>query len=321
LLYGANFLSTSHLTALGWGFSQERAAQMRLKRLHDAGYVDHFRPVSAYGRVEWNYRLTSLGFSALRLRECEMVPDERRYTPAPLTSISYVEHDLQLASIVLHIAQEAAVDGQDAPIAQMPFRWLGPRNGHIEIDGDGETERSPAAQLLPGTHLFPAGSRTGYLEPDATLIGGSGEDLFAVLIEYDRTDRPHKQIDRLRRYDRWLLDGWRKGPFAAHAIPPAVIFLTSREGPLSRLIETADETFFASYGGEHTHPSEDTYPARERVLFASREQVLAGDWAMRRAPSLPAALREEPGVCEPRVIEYDLSSLFAEAARLAASSG
>ena len=108
LLYGANFLSTSHLTALGWGFSQERAAQMRLKRLHDAGYVDHFRPVSAYGRVEWNYRLTSLGFSALR--DCEMVTDERRYTPVPLTSISYAQHDVQLASVVLRIAQEAAVD-------------------------------------------------------------------------------------------------------------------------------------------------------------------------------------------------------------------
>src|ERR1035441_4050373 len=207
LLHGANFLSMSHLTALGWGFSRERAAQMRLKRLHDSGYVDHFRPASAHGRAEWNYRLTSRGFSALT--ECAMVPDERRYAPVPLTSIGYAEHDLQLASIVLHIAQEAAGDGEQALIGQMPFRWLGPRNGHIEIDGDGETERSPAAQLPPGTHLFPAGSRTGYLEPDATLIGGSGEDRFAVLIEYDRTERPHKQIDRLRRYDRWLLDGWR----------------------------------------------------------------------------------------------------------------
>jgi len=319
LLYGANFLSMSHLTALGWGLSRERAAQMRLKRLHDSGYVDRFRPASAYGRAEWNYRLTSVGWSALRERE--LVPAEHRYTPVPLTSISYAEHDLQLASIVLQIARDAAVDREEALIGQMPFRWLGPRNGHIEIDGDGETERSPAAQLPPGTHLFPAGSRTGYLEPDATLIGGSGEDLFAVLIEYDRTERPHKQIDRLRRYDRWLLDGWRKGPFAPHTIAPAVIFLTVREAPLSRLIKTADETFSASYGGEHTDPHDDTYPARDRVLFASREHVLAGDWMMRRTPSLPAALREEPAVCEPRLIKYDLPSLLAEAGRLAASSG
>jgi hypothetical protein len=319
LLYEANFLSMSHLTALGWDFSSERAAQMRLKLLHDAGYVDHFRPVSAYGRVEWNYRLTSRGFSALRA--CEMVPDERHYKPMPLTSISYAEHDLQLASVVLRIAQEAARDAKQALIAQMPFRWLGPRNGHIEIDGDGETERSPAAQLPPGTSLYPVASRTGYLEPDATLIGGADEDLFAVLIEYDRTERPHKQIDRLRRYDRWLLDGWRKGPFAAHAIPPAVIFMTQRAVPLNRLIETADETFSAYHApGEHTSPHEDTYPARERVLFASREQVFAGDWTMRRTPSLPAVLREEPAVCQPRLITYDMPSLFAAATRLAAST-
>ena len=40
LLHGANYLSTSQLAVLGWGPSHERAAQMRLKRLHDGGYVD-----------------------------------------------------------------------------------------------------------------------------------------------------------------------------------------------------------------------------------------------------------------------------------------
>ena len=64
-----------------------------------------------------------------------------------------------------------------------------------------------------------------------------------MLIEYDRTDRPHKQVDRLRRYDRWMLDGWRHGRFASHAIAPSVMFVTSRERPLRRLIETADKTF------------------------------------------------------------------------------
>ena len=100
-------------------------------------------------------------------------------------------------------------------------------------------------QAIEGDAAHPEGSRQGYLEPDATLVARSGDDLWAVLIEYDRTERPHKQIDRLRRYDRWLLDGWRKGPFATHSIPPSVIFLTAREGPLLRLIETADQTFAA----------------------------------------------------------------------------
>ena len=99
----------------------------------------------------------------------------------------------------------------------MPFTWQGARSGRIawrgprtrskerdwrdgfELDGHEElgsvahdefdlgghdkVERSPAAQLPPGTRLYRCDSRSGYLEPDATLIGGSGEDRFAVLIE------------------------------------------------------------------------------------------------------------------------------------------
>jgi hypothetical protein len=63
LLHGANFLSTSHLTVLGWGPSRERAAQMRLKRLHDSGYVDRFRPACGVRgcRVELPAHLARLG--------------------------------------------------------------------------------------------------------------------------------------------------------------------------------------------------------------------------------------------------------------------
>jgi hypothetical protein len=128
------------------------------------------------------------------LSEREMVPAVHSYTPAPLTSISYAEHDLQLAPIVLQIARDAASAGDGALIDNMPFEWPGPRGGRIEIDGDGEIERSPAAQLPPGTRIHPAESRRGYLEPDAALIAGSGDGLFAVLIEYVRTERP--QADR-----------------------------------------------------------------------------------------------------------------------------
>jgi hypothetical protein len=237
LTHDVNFLSSSQLVMLGWGDSGERAGQKRLKRLHDGGYLDRFRPARERGSAEWNYRLTSLGWSALIERE--LATGVRAYTPTAITSISYTEHDLQLASLVLHVAQEATV-GHGALIDTMPFTWRGPRSGRIDPDSDGEFECSEAAELPLGTRLHPEGSREGYLEPDATLIGRSGEDTWAVLIEYDRTERPHKQIDRLRRYDDWLLSGWRVGYFAAHSIPPSVIFLTARERPLRRLIQTAD---------------------------------------------------------------------------------
>lgn len=148
--------------------------------------------------------------------------------------------------------------------------------------------------------------RSGYLEPDATLIAGSGDERFAVLIEYDRTDRPHKQIDRLRRYDWWLLEGWRDTEFAAHAKSPAALFITSRERPLRRLVETADKALSAWYGDGHTGPRTGTHPARERILFTSAERIRAGDWHMARTPGLPPGLREDGKTFRPRSVVYEL---------------
>jgi hypothetical protein len=185
---------------LSWGAS-ERAAQKRLKRLHDSGYLDRFRPISEVGSTEWNYRLSSMGWRVLA--EQGRVPAEHPYTPAVITSLSYTEHDLQLAALVLQIAQTAAPAHTGGLIDRMPFRWQGPRSGRIETGEDGEFECSPAAQRPEGTRLHPQSSRAGYLEPDATLTGQAGADRWAVLIEYDRTERPHKQIDRLRRYDHF----------------------------------------------------------------------------------------------------------------------
>ncbi len=309
LMHDVNFLSTSQLLMLGWGDSGERVGRKRLKRLHDSGYVDRFRPISECGSAEWNYRLSSLGWSALTERH--MAPSDRAYTPTAITSISYTEHDLQLATLVLRTAHEAAGERGGGLIDRMPFTWKGPHSGRIDTDTTEEFECSEAARLRHGTRLHPEGSRQGYLEPDATLVARSGDDLWAALIEYDRTDRPHKQIDRLRRYDHWLLSGWRATHFATHSLPPSVVFLTSRERPLRRLIETADQTFAGWHGHEHAGPRQGTHPARQRVVFTSRERVLAGDWTMQRTPSLPPALREDPGVCSPRSLVYDLASLFA----------
>jgi hypothetical protein len=81
-------------------------------------------------------------------------------------------------------------------------------------------DSSPAAlESESAIRLHLGDSRAGYLEPDATLIATRTAP-FAVLIEYDRTQRPHKQVDRLRRYDRWLLSSWRAGAYAQHEIPP-----------------------------------------------------------------------------------------------------
>jgi hypothetical protein len=351
LLLDVNYLTTSQLVMLGWGVSRVRAAQKRLKVLHDGGFLDRFRPVRRIGSAEWIYRLSARGWKALASHE--MVAGSARYKPAAFTSISYTAHDLQLSTLILRIALAAGGSYTHGLIDTMPFTWQGPRRGRIawpgprrrriardgddeldwdtddeldldahdeldwdargelDLDGRVEVERSPAAQLPPDTHLYPCQSRSGYLEPDATLIGGSGENRFAVLVEYDRTDRPHKQVDRLRRYDWWLLEGWRETHFATHSMPPTVIFVTSRERPLRRLVETADQVLSAWYGHRHVSAREGTHPARERILFTSRDRIHAGDSTMERTPRLPPVLRVQPDVCSPRSVVYDIPSMFA----------
>jgi hypothetical protein len=311
LLYDVNFLSARQLLMLGWGASQQRAGQQRLKELHNRGYLDRFRPVRAVGRAEWIYRISAQAWRTLV--EQRLVPGPRGFTPAAMTSVGYAEHDLQLAALVLHIADQASHRSSGGLIERMPFSWQGPHSGRIDTDGAEDFERSASAKLAPGTRLHVEESRRGYLEPDATLIGRSGGERWAVLIEYDRTERPHKQIDRLRRYDWWLLEGWRETHFATHAIPPAVIYLTARSGPLRGLIRAADQTFSAWHGRQDAGPREGMHPARERVMFTSRERVLSGDWTMECTPSLPPVLREYPDVCSPGSLEYNLASLFAGA--------
>lgn len=328
-LLDVNYLMTSQLVVLGWGVSRLRAGQKRLKVLHDAGYIDRFRPLRRTGSSEWIYRLSRKGWKALVAEE--MTNWAARFKQAAFTSISYTEHDLQLSSVILHLAIEAGGSASDGLIDTMPFEWKGPRSGGIpwpgprrrRIDQEGQDglewdpgddleperkniARSPAARLPRGTHMHWSGSRSGYLEPDATLIAGSDEERFAVLIEYDRTDKPHKQVDRLRRYDWWLLDGWRDTEFAALATSPAVLFITSRERPLRCLVETADDTFSAWYGHRGASARETTHPARKRTFFTSRERILDGDWHMEKTPDLPRGLREREKPFTPWTVLYEL---------------
>ena len=198
LLYGANFLSTSHLTALGWAFSQERAAQMRLKRWHDAAIRGRL-PTGARlrARSSGNHRLTSRGFWGLRDRE--MVSDECcGHTRALLHQ---------------HCDDQLRTTRRGSPHHRAPHRrrrrrrWRGcPHRaercfaGWVRATGTSRstgTARQSARRLRNCLRVHPL-SRSkshGHLQPDATLIGRIGEDSWAVLIEYDRTERS-PQADR-----------------------------------------------------------------------------------------------------------------------------
>src|SRR5437870_1800509 len=129
VLLDVNYLLTSQLVMLGWGSSRTRAAQRRLKLLHDGGFLDRFRPVRRIGSAEWIYRLSRRGWKALASQE--MVNGSARYKPAAFTSISYTEHDLQLSTLILHIALGAGGSSTDGLIDTMPFNWQGPRSGPL----------------------------------------------------------------------------------------------------------------------------------------------------------------------------------------------
>jgi predicted transcriptional regulator len=125
-LLDVNYLTTSQLVILGWGASRLRAAQKRLKLLHDAGYLDRFRPLRKEGSAEWIYRLSRQGWKELVAQE--MTNGSTRFKQAAFTSIAYTEHDVQLSSLVLQIAVEAGGSASEGLIDMMPFHWRGPRS-------------------------------------------------------------------------------------------------------------------------------------------------------------------------------------------------
>jgi hypothetical protein len=282
--------------------------------LHDRSLIDKFRPARAAGSFEWNYRLTREGWRLLA--EPEIAADGEHYKPAEIHSIAYVEHDLQVNALVLGLAHKARA-GEGPLIDAMPFAWHGPRRGEI----DPREEQAPedggglGSRLL--SRFYEGGSREGVIKPDAMLILGGPEPRQAVLLEYDRTARPHKQLARLRRYDWFLTEGWTRGLFARHPDGPVLVLVTLHESTLRALVKAADETLTASRGRPDADRRQRRYVGRERILFTTRERIRSGDFRMLRAPSDPPELREgDP--CERFFaveIELDLIALSMRAPR------
>jgi hypothetical protein len=99
------YLTTSMLALLFWG-SDSYAARRRLKKLHDAGLLEKFRPaVATGGSHEWIYRLTESGWDVLA---AEGEPSGGR-APRELHYLGYVQHDLEVSSLVLTLALRTAL--------------------------------------------------------------------------------------------------------------------------------------------------------------------------------------------------------------------
>jgi hypothetical protein len=285
------FATTGILTTLFWR-SYGSPVRERLRGLHDAGYLDKFRP-AVYGRggsAEWIYRLTPRGWETL----CDMGRSATGRLPfGELTDLAYAAHDLQLDALLLHAA-DLAYPGDRPLIDRLPFDWQGPDLGRIDRDGgDAPARRSPAAILPEGVTTRRGTSLPGILEPDATLLGrhrDSGRPL-AVLIEYDRTTRATKQRDRFRRYDRFLAETWREGRFADHHSAPIALYLLQAESHMATFLKEADKHLSAWEGHRTDGPAQGAYPGRDLLFFSTRERIAAGEWTMDRVPSQPPEVR------------------------------
>ncbi len=304
------FASTGILSLLFWR-SYQATTRHRLKLLHDAGYLDKFRPAlpPGAGTAEWIYRLTPRGWETL----CDRGRSVTGRLPfGELTDLAYVGHDLQLDATLLHAAA-LAYPGDGPLIDHLPFAWHGPDVGRVDRDGgDAPARKSPAALLPEGHTTRPGTSLPGILEPDATLVGphfASGLPV-AVLIEYDRTTRASKQRDRWRRYDRFLTQTWRESRFAAHHTAPVAIYLLQRERQLSSFLKEADKHLNAWQGPRDAGPAQGIYPGRDLLLFTTRERLQAGNWTMERLPAQPIDVRPSKTL-HPRSTPMPIMQLFA----------
>ena len=62
---------------------------------------------------------------------------------------------------------------------------------------------------------------------------------------------------------------------------------------------------------------EEASSAFARITAGAYERVLQDDWTMLRTPGIPPGLRDNPLVCRPHEVDYDLPSQLADAAHVA----
>jgi hypothetical protein len=285
------YLTTSMIALLFWG-KQTSAVHVRLKLLHDAGYLDKLRPRVKAGEAsrEWVYRLSEFGWHEIVSRSR---PDEAdAYRPAELTSISYLEHDLQVNALVLHVAALAAAERgwqHTGPLVDvLPFEILGPRAGVIDSAREVRSPNASESSALGPRVVRREQAQPGRLEPDATLLGADRHGRrTAVMIEYDRTRRPHRQTQKLRRYDHFLTAGWRETRYAELDIEPVVVFVCESDARIPSFVREADKHLTAWHGKASTARSSGEHVGREQIAITSRPRLLSCDWRVVQVPSLP----------------------------------
>jgi len=270
------FLTSSQLLELWWPDRPRQAGSLRLLKLHRAGYLDRFRPISRHGSYAWTYHLAAGGHRLLQ--RAGTIDAGERFARREIYDYGHVLHDLQLNAWVIAYR-----------------RALGP----ALLAWEGETDISPPkdarrAQLRLEDDWSAEGLRhreARALRPDAIVEIARG-DLDArsrlFLIEHDRTRRIDKNYDKLRRYDAFLCWWWRHTSRLERAEDePWVLFVCQDEAQRETFLDAADRELTGHRWHPSAAPADYIYLGRRRILFAAERDVHAGLLEARRVPAFP----------------------------------
>jgi hypothetical protein len=258
--------------------------------------VTRFRPRLSKGKHEWIYQLDRKGFELAKRSwglDGPYIDSDAKWRPRHVTEYSVVEHDLQL---------NAWVFAYRGIVGENLIDWLGPEQGRIDVpttyDRDKRRFRRVDLQdatLAGDSYHHPRALQLdhfGPLFPDATLtlyrnsIGAEVD----LLVEFDRTRRATKNVDKLHRYDAFLTAWCAMTDRYRHAKElPCVIFVCPGEREAQSLMRVADREVTGQYSGYGRPPRNGwPHPGRERMLFVAEEDAhdgLALAWSLPRNPA------------------------------------
>jgi hypothetical protein len=292
-LWRYRFLLTSQIARQWWPGKSLYAAQRRLLRMTAAGWVVRFRPRLSKGKHEWIYQLAGRGFELARTcwgLDGPYIPPDAKWRPRHVVDYGVVQHDLQVNAWVMayrELVGERAID------------WLGPDQSRIDVPTKYDNRRFRPVGLDDATiarsdYRRPRDLRLEHfapLVPDATVTVYSNPTGCEVdlMIELDRTRRPTKNVDKLRRYDAFLTAWWYLTERYQHAPqPPLVVFVGPAQQQALSLMRMADREITGRLARPGTSQKKWRSPGREQMLFAAEPHVHAGSaraWMLpRRAP-------------------------------------
>jgi Replication-relaxation len=292
-LWRHRFLLTSQMAREWWSSRSLYAAQKRLLRLTAAGWVTRFRPRLARGKHEWIYQLAHRGFKLAKTFHDEhgpYIPHQARWRERQVRDYRVVEHDLQVNAWVMAYRQLAG---------ELVVDWLGPDEARLELPTRYEERRFRPVRLADVKRALPGYEQAGGLRlerlapvvPDASLRFWfeESEREFELLVELDRTRRPVKNLDKLRRYDA-LITGWwlLHDRLQLMDEPPLVVFVCTDEQQALALLDAAEHEVTGRLANPGDSPARWRYPGRQRMLFAAERDVHEGDgraWMLEPQPA------------------------------------